>query len=79
MTSKLKRNEMNFSPVRVTHEAGPGDFNLYDRLTVDGIDCHVTPPSLIPTQSGRAVNCSEPGGRSSIPAQMSYVRSRACC
>jgi transposase len=37
--------------VRIVCEAGPGGFELYDRLTADGIECIVTPPSLIPTQS----------------------------
>lgn len=32
-----------------------GGFDLYDRLTSDGIDCIVTPPSLIPTESGNRV------------------------
>ena len=41
--------------VRVVYEAGPGGFDLYDRLTADGIECIVTPPSLIPTQSGNRV------------------------
>lgn len=41
--------------IRVVYEAGPGGFDLYDRLTSDGIDCIVTPPSLIPTESGNRV------------------------
>lgn len=41
--------------VRIAYEAGPGGFSLYDRLTADGIECIVTPPSLIPTQSGSRV------------------------
>lgn len=41
--------------IRVVYEAGPGGFDLYDRLTVDGIECIVTPPSLIPTESGSRV------------------------
>jgi transposase len=41
--------------VRIVYEAGPGGFDLYDRLTADGIECMVTPPSLIPTQSGSRV------------------------
>ena len=41
--------------VRIAYEAGPAGFNLYDRLTEDGIECIVTPPSLIPTQSGSRV------------------------
>ena len=41
--------------VRIVYEAGPGGFDLYDRLTDDGIKCIVTPPSLIPTESGNRV------------------------
>lgn len=41
--------------VRIAYEAGPGGFTLYDRLTADGIECIVTPPSLIPTASGDKV------------------------
>ena len=41
--------------VRISHEAGPGGFGLYDMLTADGIECIVTPPSLIPTESGSRV------------------------
>jgi transposase len=41
--------------VRIAYEAGPTGFNLHDRLTEDGIECIVTPPSLIPTQSGNKV------------------------
>jgi len=36
--------------IRIVYEASPGGFDLYDRLTADGIECIVTPPSLIPTQ-----------------------------
>jgi len=43
------------SCVRIVYEAGPGGFDLYDRLTADGIECMVTPPSLIPTESGSKV------------------------
>jgi transposase len=41
--------------IRVAYEAGPAGFELYDRLTADGIECIVTPPSLIPTESGNRV------------------------
>ncbi len=41
--------------LRIAYEAGPAGFNLYDRPTEDGIECIVTPPSLIPTQSGSRV------------------------
>jgi len=48
--SRLKGNY-----VRIVYEAGPGGFDLYDRLTADGIECIVTPPSRIPTESGSRV------------------------
>jgi transposase len=41
--------------VRIVYEAGPGGFDLYDQLTEEGIECIVTPPSLIPTESGSKV------------------------
>ena len=41
--------------VRIAYEAGPGGFELYDKFTDDGIECIVTPPSLIPTESGSKV------------------------
>jgi len=41
--------------VRIVYEAGPGGFDLYDKLTADGIECIVTPPSLMPTESGNKV------------------------
>ena len=37
--------------VRIAYEAGPGGFDLYDRLAADGIECIVAPSSLIPTES----------------------------
>jgi transposase len=43
------------SCVRIFYETGPGGFDLHDRLTADGIECMVTPPSLIPTESGSKV------------------------
>ena len=48
--SRFKGNHL-----RIVYEAGPGGFGLYDRLTEDGIECIVTPPSLIPTESGSKV------------------------
>lgn len=41
--------------LRVAYEAGPAGFDLYDHLTQEGIECIVTPPSLIPTESGNRV------------------------
>jgi transposase len=49
----ISRFEGNY--IRIVYEAGPGGFDLYDKLTDDGIDCIVTPPSLIPTESGNKV------------------------
>ena len=49
----ISRFEGNY--VRIVYEAGPGGFDLYDKLTNDGIDCIVTPPSLIPTESDNKV------------------------
>ena len=34
--------------VRIVYEAGPGGFDLYDRLTADVIECIVTPPFPYP-------------------------------
>jgi transposase len=48
-------HKFNGSTIRVAYEAGPGGFELYDQLTGDGIECIVTPPSLIPTESGNRV------------------------
>ena len=55
MRKILSHFEGNY--VRIVYEAGPGGFDLYDRLTADGIECIVTPPSLIPSESGKVINC----------------------
>lgn len=54
-TFKKVLSQFKGNCVRIVYEAGPGGFNLYDQLTAEGIDCIVTPPSLIPTQSGSRV------------------------
>jgi transposase len=41
--------------IKVAYEAGPCGFWLYDRLTEDGIETIVVPPSLIPIESGNKV------------------------
>jgi transposase len=41
--------------LKVAYEAGPCGFSLHDRLTADGIDGIVVPPSLIPVESGNRV------------------------
>ena len=55
--SKLSKilTRLEGNPVRVAYEAGPSGFDLYDKLTADGIECLVVPPSLIPTESGNRV------------------------
>lgn len=55
--SKLSRilTRLEENTVRVAYEAGPSGFDLYDKLTADGIECLVVPPSLIPTESGNRV------------------------
>jgi transposase len=37
------------------YEAGPSGFWLSDKLTTDGMEVLVVPPSLIPTESGNRV------------------------
>jgi transposase len=49
--------------IRVSYEAGPCGFWLYDRLTADGIDTIVAPPSLIPTESGNRVKTDKRDSR----------------
>ena len=41
--------------IKVAYEAGPCGFWLYDKLTEDGIEAIVVPPSLIPIESGNKV------------------------
>lgn len=41
--------------IKVAYEAGPFGFWLYDKLTEDGIETIVVPPSLIPLESGNRV------------------------
>jgi len=43
------------SRMKVAYEAGPFGFWLSDKLTMDGIEVLVVPPSLIPTESGNRV------------------------
>jgi len=43
------------SNIKVAYEAGPCGFWLYDKLTAEGIETIVTPPSLIPVESGNKV------------------------
>jgi transposase len=47
--------------IKVAYEAGPCGFWLYDKLTEDGIEAIVVPPSLIPIESGReGFKCTGP-------------------
>jgi transposase len=49
--------------VKVAYEAGPCGFWLYDRLTEDGIEAIVVPPSLIPIESGNKVKTDKRDSR----------------
>lgn len=60
--------------VRIAYEAGPGGFDLYDRLTADGIDCIITPPSLIPTQSGSRVKTDMVDFTLDTQGEIAYTR-----
>ncbi len=64
--------------VRIVYEAGPGGFDLYDRLTADGIECIVTPPSLIPTQSGSRVKTDKKDSLKLAKLLESTICSRKC-
>ena len=49
--------------LKVAYEAGPCGFWLYDKLSVDGIDTSVVPPSLIPVESGNRVKTDKRDSR----------------
>jgi transposase len=49
--------------IRVAYEAGPCGFWFYDRLTEDGIEAIVVPPSLIPIESGNEVKTDKKDSR----------------
>jgi transposase len=47
----------------VAYEAGPCGFWLYDKITEDGIEAIVVPPSLIPIESGNKVKTDKRDSR----------------
>jgi transposase len=49
--------------MKVAYEAGPYGFWLYDKLTGDGIEVIVVPPSLIPVESGNKVKTDKRDSR----------------
>ena len=49
--------------LKVAYEAGPCGFWLYDKLTEDGIETIVVPPSLIPLESGNRVKTDKRDSR----------------
>src|SRR5256885_2307149 len=49
--------------ILVAYEAGPCGFWLYDKLTEDGIETIVVPPSLIPVESGNRVKTDKRDSR----------------
>ena len=48
-------NRYNGCPIHAVYEAGYFGFWLFDHLTQYGVDCIVTPPSLIPQEHGNRV------------------------
>ncbi len=61
----LKRilNRYSGSRIKVAYEAGPFGFWLLDRLTRDGVETIVVPPSLIPVESGNKVKTDKRDSR----------------
>ncbi|MGA2401073.1 MAG: transposase [Syntrophobacteraceae bacterium] len=51
------------SPIQVVYEAGCFGFWLHDRLIEHGVDCMITPPSLIPRESGNRVKTDRKDSR----------------
>lgn len=51
------------SPIQVVYEAGCFGFWLHDRLVEYGVDCIITPPSLIPQESGNRVKTDRKDSR----------------
>ena len=51
------------SRIKVAYEAGPFGFWLLDRLTQDGVETIVVPPSLIPIESGNKVKTDKRDSR----------------
>ena len=49
--------------VKVAYEAGPFGFWLYDKLTDDGMETLVVPPSTIPIESGNKVKTDKRDSR----------------
>jgi transposase len=49
--------------IKVAYEAGPCGFWLYDKLSADGIETIVVPPSLIPVESGNKVKTDKRDSR----------------
>ena len=51
------------STIQVVYEAGCFGFWLHDRLIEHGVDCMITPPSLIPQESGNRVKTDRKDSR----------------
>jgi transposase len=51
------------SSIQVVYEAGCFGFWLHDRLIEHGVDCIITPPSLIPQESGNRVKTDRKDSR----------------
>jgi transposase len=51
------------SSIQVVYEAGCFGFWLHDRLIEHGVDCMITPPSLVPQESGNRVKTDRKDSR----------------
>jgi transposase len=51
------------STIQVVYEAGYFGFWLHDRLTEHGVECLVTPPNLVPQESGNRVKTDRKDSR----------------
>lgn len=52
---KTQLNKVKKQPIKVVYEAGFSGFWIHDKLVEFGVDCLVTPPSLIPLEYGNKV------------------------
>ena len=52
---KAQLEKVNNWPIKAVYEAGYSGFWLHDNLIEYGVDCIVTPPSLIPLEYGNKV------------------------
>lgn len=49
--------------IKIAYEAGPHGFTLYDKLTLDGYDCIVTPPTMVLEEKRKRVKTDKRDAR----------------